>query len=619
MTDEERLARHVAWSSGSPPWVGFAFVDDPRALRRLQAAAREALPEGDFDRVLTPQTPQQLRQALARVVDEPGAALVWVTALHDEAPTTPPGPWTEAWDWLLMRANERRQSLLQHVRGGLVLAMPRSGKARAREAAPDLWSVRAIVLEPDAEAPASAPSALLPLLAWDGEGFALVTADDPAAIAALREAAAARGLDARWLDPRVVRDDPPARAVVAGAPDAIAALPKGLRDRAALRLRLPGPSPRSADDLDASWSDVERLDALERAAGAIYQQGWADEAAAVADDLVSEARAAADAPRLASGLELRARAQRELGARDRAVVDLDEAVRLRQTLATADAPDAPLRRAELARAWSVRGQLLLEAHELDAAAADLDAALRERQALAAWSDDAETLADLALSWSLRGELDLARGDEDAAEEALREAARVRRRLADETGAWRHVRAYAGSLERWSRLLWRRGQPRSAADAIREAVTLRDQVCSGDPDNAAWTMEAASARAQLASILAVTGERARARQAIDDAVTSMRRLTSDEPDHERWAGRLIAARVVQAELALVDGDLATARSAATAVLDGALDLATAAPDDLARVAAVWRHLAQADAQAGRDPAFALRLERAALDAARRLGA
>jgi hypothetical protein len=48
-----------------------------------------------------------------------------------------------------MRANERRERIFRHLSGGLVFAAPPEIKPRVRNAAPDLWSLRSLVLELD--------------------------------------------------------------------------------------------------------------------------------------------------------------------------------------------------------------------------------------------------------------------------------------------------------------------------------------------------------------------------------------------------------------------------------------------------------------------------------------
>ena len=46
-----------------------------------------------------------------------------------------------------MRANEHRDELRRHLTGGLVFGVPDEWKPRVRDAAPDLWSVRSLVLD----------------------------------------------------------------------------------------------------------------------------------------------------------------------------------------------------------------------------------------------------------------------------------------------------------------------------------------------------------------------------------------------------------------------------------------------------------------------------------------
>ena len=82
-----------------------------------------------------------------------GARCVWVEAVHIDSVTPQastredPGPWAAAWDWLMMRANEHRDALRRHLTGGLVFAVADEWKPRVRNAAPDLWSVRSVVLD----------------------------------------------------------------------------------------------------------------------------------------------------------------------------------------------------------------------------------------------------------------------------------------------------------------------------------------------------------------------------------------------------------------------------------------------------------------------------------------
>jgi hypothetical protein len=82
-----------------------------------------------------------------RVIDDLLAAAsdwdcIWVRCIQVG------GAWyTVLWN-LFLRLNERRDALRRRVGGGLVFAVHPSMKPRLRDAAPDLWSVRSLVLEP---------------------------------------------------------------------------------------------------------------------------------------------------------------------------------------------------------------------------------------------------------------------------------------------------------------------------------------------------------------------------------------------------------------------------------------------------------------------------------------
>jgi len=101
---------------------------------------------------VNPSTPDDLRAVLPVLFEQKSAlaSCVWVEAVHSDPPapqSTQAGPWTTAWDDLFLRINERRDALRRHLSGGLVLAVPQEMKARARDAAPDLWSVRSLVID----------------------------------------------------------------------------------------------------------------------------------------------------------------------------------------------------------------------------------------------------------------------------------------------------------------------------------------------------------------------------------------------------------------------------------------------------------------------------------------
>jgi len=104
--------------------------------------------------VLIPKEPAELRAVLPWLLapEQQAARCIWVQALSIDSAGREEQPWAEAWGELFLRSNERRDALRRHLKGGLVLVAPMAMKVLVREAAPDLWSVRSIVIElvPDA-------------------------------------------------------------------------------------------------------------------------------------------------------------------------------------------------------------------------------------------------------------------------------------------------------------------------------------------------------------------------------------------------------------------------------------------------------------------------------------
>lgn len=151
----QALRQHVEWSEGF--WIAWLFTGNPRLAHEMEARMAHLLQErGQGQVVLRPRTPEEARNLLESVLGEDtrAAGCVWVEIIHSDGLAlgrdieSPAGPWAEAWDWLMMRANERRTALANHLPGGLVLVAPPVFKDRTRRAAPDLWTIRSLVLEP---------------------------------------------------------------------------------------------------------------------------------------------------------------------------------------------------------------------------------------------------------------------------------------------------------------------------------------------------------------------------------------------------------------------------------------------------------------------------------------
>lgn len=138
-----RLRRQLELADGF--WLGFVFSSSPAVATTLRRRTDHvlALRAAKLEELLPPD-PDALRASLRPLFD-PGlsdAACVWIQAVVADR-----GPWQRAWDDVFLRLNERRDSLRRNLNGGLVLAAPTSAKPRVRDAAPDLWSIRSLVIE----------------------------------------------------------------------------------------------------------------------------------------------------------------------------------------------------------------------------------------------------------------------------------------------------------------------------------------------------------------------------------------------------------------------------------------------------------------------------------------
>ncbi len=144
----QRLRRQVELSPGF--WLGFLFSHSPRASRVL-AARLDAVYRSHARRLQTlrAESPDEVLRILTRLfsADARSADAVWVVADRDLA-TQRRQAWATAWHEFFLRLNERRDRLRREFSGGLILEVPPEIKSEVRNAAPDLWSIRSLVLEP---------------------------------------------------------------------------------------------------------------------------------------------------------------------------------------------------------------------------------------------------------------------------------------------------------------------------------------------------------------------------------------------------------------------------------------------------------------------------------------
>jgi len=187
----QRLEKQLEWTEGF--WLGIVFTASPAMARALRDRARRKLEDlGQSFHLFLQESPGDLGQEAPRILlgaDVPTADCIWLETVATDPPTPvdrEPGPWTASWENLLLRLNEHRDRLRRRLTGGLVLVMPPSLKARFHRAAPDLWSVRGLVLE---------PTAILELLR-EAEGLLLGDRSDEAIVLVRHALEAAEAMEA---------------------------------------------------------------------------------------------------------------------------------------------------------------------------------------------------------------------------------------------------------------------------------------------------------------------------------------------------------------------------------------------------------------------------------------
>lgn len=172
----ERLEAQLDLSGGF--WLGFVFSAAPQAVNTLWLKTEALLKEREQLVLQHPpiQTPDELPSVLTWLLTatEPQLAdCVWIESIRADPPGASEQPWTRAWEQLFLRTNEHRDALRARLPGGLVFAAPPSILPLVREAAPDLWSIRSLVVVVDVPLPkptktltvmTTAPAELMALL-----------------------------------------------------------------------------------------------------------------------------------------------------------------------------------------------------------------------------------------------------------------------------------------------------------------------------------------------------------------------------------------------------------------------------------------------------------------------
>lgn len=153
LTEAHRLARQVELADGF--WLSFLFTPSTETAELLRKRLEDQLTSrGSALLVHDPPSPDDLVASLQWLASDATLAVpyIWLQAIRPVSHHTKIGrAWAAAWETFLLRLNERRDALKRHAGGGVILVAPPAIKPMARDAAPDLWSIRSLVM--DAPAP----------------------------------------------------------------------------------------------------------------------------------------------------------------------------------------------------------------------------------------------------------------------------------------------------------------------------------------------------------------------------------------------------------------------------------------------------------------------------------
>ena len=473
----QQLRRQFELANGF--WLGFVFCPSPRTVAVLRRRTGQILKfRAQRLRTIRPSSPDDFGSFLPALFEPESAqaGCVWIESIHTSSPTRharESGDWTLAWDSFLLRANERRDAMRRHLDGGLILAAPPEVKPRVRDAAPDLWSIRSLVLELRPSSIASSgggkrdshlpreihreADSVLSDASVDVE-FGLAEADR-----IVRRIEGAQGHSRHGLARILLR-------AVEGL------LEQGKTQDAVERAR-------KAVAMLRGQSGGEHL--LADALSSLSQAARADNDISVALECLEESLVVrrrllelhGETPQalrdLSIGLNRLGDERHETGELAAATAAYEESLALRRRLLDAYG-ETPQALRDLSISLDRLGDVRRETGELAAATAAYEESLAlRRQLLDVYGETPQTLRDLSVSLNRLGDVRRATGEVAAATAAYEESLALRRRLLDAYGETPQAqRDLSIILERLGRVHREAGDVDAAAADYEEALALR---------------------------------------------------------------------------------------------------------------------------------------------------
>ncbi|GEM_PF-2643163 len=493
---EEALDRiRFQWDHAEDFWFGMVVSNDQMARDSLRAAVAAAVAEDHGDVVMHRLDPRGVEQTAVRLLDamEDGH-LHWVVV---GGPDEPKETWEGAAGRFFAALNERREAFRHRVVGGLVVEGREALKRRLRTMAPDLFSIRAFVVEPRSDA------------GWDEGGGS---------------------------SPAVELED----ESFPGDPDQelqrLERIPQGS----------PNPGARRA-----------RLAAQQRAIDGLLSTGRTGEASSLVDDSNALIRTLThDDPtdawvasaRFAAHIQ-RGRVALDTGVLAAAAAQFTDALRLAQ----AEPPTARrLRRLRTAHDW-----LAAVAVDLGDVEDAVSHAGRALEAARAWSeeapDDPERLRTLAIAHNKLGDILVIAGRRRDARAAFRASLALRKRLVAEDAPHPVFRRDLSIChDKLGDLAALNGDLADAERHFRRSLTLREELVverpAGDRAGTKARRDLAAVHTRLGALARRAGDPSAASRRFRQAVGILRELAGSDPEHAGVKVDLVRTTSALGELA-----------------------------------------------------------------------
>ncbi len=513
--------------------------------------------------------PSELRAVLPWLLGghSSSVGLVWLVGVAGD-----PGPWLPAWDGFLRRLNERREILRQALRCGLVLVGPPGLLPVARDAAPDLWSYRSMLIQlptgpvrvpeapgdaerlpaPDDEHQAFAELALLPPIEPSAQLRPLLRQASAELQAGRGDRAVERALEA--LEAATTLDDKSlahawlARGydlrgdVISALTHAEQALATGRPLGLTMAGRLLEILARSPDP-DRVQEAVHRRLAISRRLVDRY-----GETPKSLRDLSLSLNKAGDV----------AVARRELGA---AAAAYGESLELARRIVERYG-ETPESLRDLSVSLDRVGDGARARGELDAAAGAYGESLElARRTLEHHGETPESLRDLVVSLNKVGDAAQIRGDPDAAAAAYCDSLELARRIVERYGETpESLRDLSASLDRVGDGARARGELDAAAAAYGESLELARRILERYGETPESLRDLSVSLTRMGDVAQQQGDVARALEAYADALTWYERLDRSLGEPHAHPEELAALRAtvdrLRAQIGNNSGELST---------------------------------------------------------------